>query len=78
MLTIIRAAQEIEDPALILYGAAYRDKTVTTKNRCVNRPGMQVEGNWKQPNEEQVGGSKLSKLAKSEVCFVFNQGQCTY
>ena len=28
MLTIIRAAQEIEDPALILYGAAYRDKTV--------------------------------------------------
>ena len=33
MLTIIRAAQEIEDPALILYGAAYRDKTVATKNR---------------------------------------------
>ena len=24
---------------------------------------MQVEGNWKRPNEEQVGDSKLSKLA---------------
>ena len=31
MLTIIRAAQEFENPALILYGAVYQDKTVATK-----------------------------------------------
>ena len=32
MLTIIRAAQEFEDPAWILYDAAYRDKAAATKN----------------------------------------------
>ena len=33
MLTMIRAAKEFEDPAWMLYDAAYRDKAATTKNR---------------------------------------------
>ena len=37
-----------------------------------------VESYWKRPNEEQVGGSKMPKMAKSDVCFLFNQGRCTY
>ena len=32
MLTIVRVAPEFEDPAWIVYDAAYRDKAVTSKS----------------------------------------------
>ena len=101
MLTIIRVAQEFEDPAWILYDAAYRDKAAATKNRkwsqidaglynlvftgqarklrfckhcsaCTHGSEECGESYRKRPNEEQVGGSKMPKMAKSDVCFLFN------
>jgi len=107
MLTIMKAAQEFEDPAWILYDAAYRDKAAATNTKtwsqidtglynqiftgrarqlrvckhCSSTSHLSeecMESSRKRPREEHVGGARPAKGARSDVCFLFNKGRCTF
>ena len=101
MLTIMKAAQEFEDPAWILYDVAYRDKAAATGNQrwsqidtglynqvftgrarqlktCLHPLEECAEGSRKRPREEHIGGPRPAKGARSDVCFLFNKGRCTF
>ena len=119
MFTIIRAAQEFEDPAWRTYDEAFREKTAATRNRKWSKIGTLIynrifightkkfqmfspssshnsssipshnipvippmpQGHYADPPPPKRSAPMqptFSPPARTDICYLFNQGTCRY
>lgn len=94
MITVLKAYAEVEEPAWWEYDEAYREKMASTGNRswkgmdvalyqelCGSRPRRRAPippSDTKGTAKVALGKRPVESRRKPHVCWLFNEGECTY
>ena len=94
MITVLKAYAEVEEPAWWEYDEAFREKMASTGNRswkgmdvslyqelCGSRPRRRVTvptNELKNAGKAALGKRSGEVRKKAHVCWMFNEGECTY
>ena len=91
MITVLKAYAEVEEPAWWEYDEAFREKMASTGNRswkgmdvslyqelCGSRPRRKTVALSKGAGKAALGKRTGEIKRKAHVCWLFNEGECTY